>query len=330
MRRDTSIMTSHPRNDLDGVDSSMKTTKTVAAIVIILTMAAFSDVKYVKHYLASLINFSQEHGANLLVYDQYDQTRGLAVLTPGKVFDLPTELRSFVNPKSSRAAPSLSSNGTQVAFVQSAAENDGQQEVWIFDLQSGNSSKIAQFPGVLSVTWSPTGDMLAVNTGWGQLRTILLATEESKLIASDISSDVASWSPDGHKITYESSSGTGEKRDFHVNVIDLTTGEVTKIAEGRCPSWSPHGDRIAYLDPLERTYLSIPPDGGTSTPLIRGGKKVRGDPILSEPVVWSPDGRYVVIVGYYDGGTMMTLVDLATSKQTVLDHGGDWLLASWR
>src|SRR5262249_24962749 len=183
----------------------MKTAK-VAAITVILTMTAFSDVKYVKRYLAPLIEFSQEHHANLLIYDQYDQTRGLAVLTPGKVFDLPTELKSFVKPKSSRAAPSLSPNGAQVAFVQSAAENDGQQEVWIFDLQSGSSSKIAQFPGVLSVTWSPTGDVLAVNTGWGQLRTILLGTKESKLIATDISSDVASWSPDGHKITYESSS----------------------------------------------------------------------------------------------------------------------------
>jgi Tol biopolymer transport system component len=197
-------------------------------------------------------------------------------------------------------------------------------------LRSGSSRKIAQFPGVLSVTWSPAGEMLAVNTGRGQLRILLLATKESRLVATDISSYIASWSPDGHKITYESASGTGENRDFHVNVIDLATGQVTKIAEGRCPSWSPHGDRIAYLDTPGRRYLSIPPDGGPRTPLIRGGKKVRGDPILSEPVVWSPDGHYVAIIGYFDGGTTMTLVDLATSKQTLLDHGGDWLLASWR
>lgn len=307
----------------------MKTAK-VAAITVILTMTAFSDVKYVKRYLAPLIEFSQEHHANLLIYDQYDQTRGLAVLTPGKVFDLPTELKSFVKPKSSRAAPSLSPNGAQVAFVQSAAENDGQQEVWIFDLQSGSSSKIAQFPGVLSVTWSPTGDVLAVNTGWGQLRTILLGTKESKLIATDISSDVASWSPDGHKITYESSSGTGEKRDFHVNVVDLTTGQVTKIAEGRYPSWSSHGDRIAYLDQQKQIYMTISSGGGQSAPLLKGGKKIPGDPILSEPIVWSPDGRYVVVTAYYDGGTSMTLVDLTTSKRTVLHHGGDWLLATWR
>lgn len=307
----------------------MKISK-LAATTLFLTLVAFSDVRYVKRYLGSLINFSREHHAELLVYDQYDQSRGLAVLGPEKVYDLPTEIKSFAKPKSSRAAPSLSPDGSKVAFAQSSTENDGHQEVWIFDLQSGSISKIAQFPSVLSVAWSPTGDMLAVNAGSGQLRTILLATKESKLIATDISSDVASWSPEGQKIAYESSSGAGEKRDFHVNVIDLATGQAAKIAEGRYPSWSPQGDRIAYLDSQGRMYLTISPKGGPSSSIIRGGKKVRGNPILSEPVVWSPDGRYVVIVGYYDGGTMMTLVDLATSKQTLLDHGGDWLLAGWR
>ena len=173
-------------------------------------MIAFSDVRYVKRYLGPLIDFSQEHHANLLVFDQYDQTRGLAVLSPGKVLDLPTELKSFVKPKSSRAVPSLCPDGTQVAFAQSVAENDS---LWIFDLRNGSSSKIAHFPGVLSVTWSPAGDMLAVNTGRGQLRTLVLATKESKLIATDISAYVASWSPDGHKIRYESATGTDSYGD---------------------------------------------------------------------------------------------------------------------
>lgn len=308
----------------------MKTITIVTAITICFTLNAKSDIRFVERHLSPLIQFSQERHATLLVYDQHDQTRGLAVLSPGKVLDVPTEVRSFVKPGTSRAAPSLSPDGAQVAYVQSAVDKARQQELWILDLRSGSNSKIVQFPAVLSVVWSPTGDMLAVNTGWGQLRTLSLATKESKLIATDISSDLASWSPDGRKITYESASGTGEKRDFHVNVIDLATGQISKIAEGRYPSWSPHGDRIAYLDPRGQVYRSIPPNGGSGSPLINKGKKVLDDPILSEPVVWSPDGRYVAIIGYYDGGTMMILVDLATSKQTLLEHGGDWLLASWR
>src|SRR5262249_42568173 len=161
---------------------------------------------------------------------------------------------------------------------------------------SRRSNKIAAFPSVLSVVWSLAGDMLAVNTGTGQLRTFHLATKDSKLIATDISSNTPSWSPDGKRITYESASGTGENRHFQVNVIDLATGQVSKVAEGRYPSWSPRGDRIAYLAPSGRTYLLIPPEGGASAALVKGNKKVLGDPILSEPVVWSPDGRYVAIV----------------------------------
>jgi Tol biopolymer transport system component len=228
---------------------------------------------------------------------------------------------------SSRAAPSLSPDGTQVAFVQSAAGNE--QEIWIFDLGKRNAKRLTQYPHVLSATWSPSGDALAVNTG-GELKILELASLQSKLIANDISSNIASWSPDGHKITYESESGTGEHRDFHVNVIDLATGQVTKIAEGHYPSWSPHGDRIAYLDSPGRLYLSITPDGGAVTPLIKRSKKIFGELILSGPLVWSPDERYVIATGYYDGGTTLTLVDLTTSKATTLKEGGDWLLASWR
>lgn len=307
----------------------MKTVKTIAAITVLFTMTAVSDVGYVKRYLASLIQFADKHDAKLLVYDQYDQTRGLAVLGQGKVVDIPTELKSFAKPKSSKAAPSLSPDGARVAFAQSAA-GSGTQEIWIFDLPSGARNKITEFPGILSVTWSPSGDALAVNTGSGQLRVLVLRTKESKLIAEDISSNIASWSPDGHKITYESASGTGDKRDFHVNVVDVETGRVEKIAAGRCPSWSPRGDRIAYLDEKKENYWLIPPAGGQSTPLIANRKKIPGDPFLSEPVVWSPDGHYVIVTGYFDGGTSMTLVDLTTSKRTLLRQGGDWLLASWR
>jgi Tol biopolymer transport system component len=305
----------------------MKTGRIIAAIPILFTIGALCDVQFVKRHLSSLIRFSEEHHANLLVYDQYDQTRGLAVLTPGKVFDLPTELQSFVKPKSSRAAPSLSPDGTQVAFVQSAAGN--QQEIWIFDLRNGHARRLAEYPHALSVTWSPSGDALAVNTG-GKLKILDLSSLQSKPIAADMSSHVASWSPDGHKITYESASGTGENRDFHVNIIDLTTGQINKIAEGRYPSWSPHSDRIAYLDVQGRMYLAVPPHDGATTPLIKRRKKIFGDLILSGPLVWSPDERYVVATGYYDGGTTLTLVDLTTSKATPLKEGGDWLLASWR
>lgn len=215
----------------------MKTTRMIAAVTMVFSMTAVSDVRYVQHHLASLIQFSHERKVSFLVYDQYDQNRGLAVLSPEKVVDIPTELKSFAKPMTSRAAPSLSPDGSRVAFVQSAARNEAraQQEIWIFDLNSGVASKVAQFPSVLSLTWSPVGDILAVNAGRGQLRTLVLGTKESKLIAKDISSDIASWSPDGHKVTYESASGSGDNRDFHVNVVDVDTGRADSIADGRYP-----------------------------------------------------------------------------------------------
>jgi hypothetical protein len=47
----------------------------------VFAVTAFvSDVDYVKRYLAPLIEIAETHNAILLVYDQYDQSRGLAVL----------------------------------------------------------------------------------------------------------------------------------------------------------------------------------------------------------------------------------------------------------
>ncbi len=310
----------------------MKTVKIIAVVSILFTLTAVSDSRFVKRHLAALIHFSQEHHANLLVYDQYDQTRGLAIISSGIVTDIPTELASFQNPKPSRTAPSLSPDASQVAFVQSSvgSEAKSQQEIWIFNLKRTTAKKIAQYPHVISVTWSPTGDALAINAGGCQLRILVPATGQSKLIATNVSSGVASWSPDGHKLAYEAASCTGETRDFRVIVVDWETGRMDMIVKGRYPSWSPRGDRIAYLNEPKKMYLSVPPRGGQSSPLIKGRKGVLGDPILSGPVLWSPDQRYVAITGYYDGGTSITLVDLITNKQTSLNQGGDWLLASWR
>jgi Tol biopolymer transport system component len=310
---------------------NMKKANLVATITAVLTIAAVADAGFVKHHLASLIQFSQERNASLLVCDEHDQARGLAVLSSGRVLDIPTEIKGFSKPKTSRAAPSLSPDGAHVAFAQSATETQvlGQQEIWNFDLRSGASSKIAKIPGVLSVTWSPAGNALAVNVGKGELRVLVLASQQSKVIATDISSNVPSWSPDGHKIAYESATRKGDTWESHVNVVDVESGQIVRLTAGRCPSWSPRGDQIAYLDQQKQKYLTVSAIGGPSSPLIKTGK-IPGDPILSQPVVWSPDGHFVVVTGYYDGGTSMTLVELSTSKKNVLHHGGDWLLASWR
>ena len=298
---------------------------TVAFAAFIITTAAASEIGYVKRHLGDLIFFAKHEGAHLLVYAERDQTRGLAVLSPGQVFDIPSELKTFLKPKSSRATPSLSHDRTRIAFIQSVSDNDREQAVWIYDLRNGGCHEIARFPGARSVAWSPAGDALAVDNA-GELTILLIATQQSRPIASGMSS-VASWSPDAHKIAYDSFYGTGENPAFHLNVVDVETGESVTVAEGHEPSWSPRGDRIAYLDDRRQRYLSFAPTGGQSVPLI---KKLRGDQILGKPVVWSPDGRSVIISAYYDGGTSMTLVDLTTSKQTALRYGGDWILANWR
>jgi Tol biopolymer transport system component len=115
-----------------------------------------------------------------------------------------------------------------------------------------------------------------------------------------------SWSPDSRRLVY---GFEGE-----IRVWDSVSGEISKIADGDAPAWSPSGEWIAYLEgipdrtsslALGRTIyqtnrwgsrcLIVHPDGSGKNSLSELPHKKNFPRFLVEAPVWSPDSKMILL-----------------------------------
>ena len=99
------------------------------------------------------------------------------------------------------------------------------------------------------------------------------------------------FSPDGTQVAFEWGGEKGDNPDIYLKMVGSSeVRRITSDAAGdRAPSWSPDGRQIAYLHevsgrPGGRIHL-VSPLGGNDLKLT--------DFQVSEPLSWSPDGRYL-------------------------------------
>jgi Tol biopolymer transport system component len=136
------------------------------------------------------------------------------------------------------------------------------------------------------------------------------------------------WSPDSRRIGVDSerdppvnaansSDLSNSARTSKIYVMDLDTGVVHEIAEGRLPSWSPSGEWIAYFDYPPQKHdrwpmnLTVPerinlirPDGTESRVASRW--RAPWDDLSIAPV-WSPDSKTILINRVRDEGYNMDI-----------------------
>ena len=167
--------------------------------------------------------------------------------------------------------------------------------------------------------FSPDGLSLAFRSGRdnGGIFVVNLAAGEGESMkkVADFGFN-PTWSPDGKSICI-AQEGIARPEDRLTKkgqlwVVDLASGKRNMIYAGDAvqPSWSPHGQRIAFWfvrDGGMRDIATIPAAGGAPV-------RVTNDPHMDWNPTWSPDGRYLFFSS--DRGEGMRLWRVAIDERS--------------
>lgn len=213
--------------------------------------------------------------------------------------------RSFRN-------PSLSKDGLRIACSISGGPDGENSGMGVMN-SDGKGFQRLSLSGLKpeGIAWSPDGQKIAF---WAGRDT---NTQSMDLYLFDINKNKArlllrkatfygtfytlSWAPDSQKLVFASLDG-------YVSIMDINSLKITKVMKGDAPSWSPDGTTIIYREgipysrkPDERlTYYAIKPNGEHRRFIFDGGPERWDAGYVTQPVVWSPDGKYILFFKTYD------------------------------
>ncbi|HET9212755.1 MAG TPA: protein kinase [Thermoanaerobaculia bacterium] len=215
--------------------------------------------------------------------------------------------------------PSLSPDGRSLLYVRSV---DGNADIYLQRVGGGNPANLTHDSPAddTQPAFSPDGQQIAFRSdreGGGLY--VMGATGENPRRITDAGYNPA-WSPDGRKIVFatEGIANPQERRQTsQLWIADVATGQKKLLSPGDAvqPSWSPHGQRIAYwglpTGKARRILWTIAPEGGSPEPVI-DDENVNWDP------VWSPDGRYLYYVSDRSGSMNVWGVPIDEASGRVL------------
>jgi eukaryotic-like serine/threonine-protein kinase len=198
--------------------------------------------------------------------------------------------------------PSISPDGKVFVF---AGNQQGSWDIYSQRISGRNMTNLtADFTGDdTQPSFSPDGDRIAFRSerqGGGIF--VMGATGESVRKVTDLGFN-PSWSPDGKQVVVATESITDAANRGRVSelwVIDVDTGRKRRVFSGDSvqPSWSPHGDRIAFWAGVSgrREIRTVSANGEQPKAAIANGD-VNWNP------VWSSDGRFLYYLTNRGGST---------------------------
>ncbi|HVS86145.1 MAG TPA: hypothetical protein VHD91_10980 [Gaiellaceae bacterium] len=172
--------------------------------------------------------------------------------------------------KLDNVAPTLSPDGTKVAFERNASDGSGKTfGIWTAWANGSHLRRIARVGA--SPLWSPKGGKVAYVTSAGTsvaLRLIPSGGGKSRVLVPRDVQNVFGWSPDGRSIAFELGTGSTGK----LAVVDVATGKVRsllQLAYAPTAAWSPDSSElVANTIPRSQKCWStwrVPADGAKPT-----------------------------------------------------------------
>jgi TolB protein len=146
------------------------------------------------------------------------------------------------------ASPSLSPDGSQIAFAGSAK---GNSDIYTIGVGGGGGLHRLTTSRALeaSPAWSPTGRQILYTSDLAGTPQIYVMDAEGtgsrRVTLAGNWNDEGAWSPDGSKIAF----ACRNEGDFNICVMDFASGQTVQVtSEGSNghPTWSPDGQKIAY------------------------------------------------------------------------------------
>ncbi|MDR3525736.1 MAG: Tol-Pal system beta propeller repeat protein TolB [Rhizomicrobium sp.] len=177
----------------------------------------------------------------------------------------------------------------------------GKPRVTLFDLETGRSEKLGDFPNMtFSPRFSPDGNLVAMTLesgGNSDVYVMDLRTRKSTRLTYDPAIDTApSFSPDGKQIVFESDRGGSQQ--IYVMNADGSNQHRISFGEGKngTPVWSPRGDLIAFTKQAGGQFgiAVMHPDGS--------GERILSNGWEDEGPTWAPNGRVLMFTRTIRGG----------------------------
>ena len=247
--------------------------------------------------------------------------------------------------------PSWSPDGRQIAFTSLGTGDEDTSSIYVMTssiyVMNADGSNMKQLtdhpPGGWGPSWSPDGRRIAflgsLGTGDEYQWAIYVMNADGSGVTRLVDYDdealgipgTLSWSPDGRRIAFLGSLGTGDEYTSAIYVMNADGSSVRQLTDHTnydgSPDWSPDGRKIAFTSDgtsaeSESGIYVMNADGSNVTQLADDSEFTR----LSLSLSWSPDGRRISFISLGEEDTSAIYVMNADgSDVTHLADSAGWV-----
>ncbi|MEX0893614.1 MAG: hypothetical protein WEB88_15715 [Gemmatimonadota bacterium] len=220
-----------------------------------------------------------------------------------RILSAPTALTSPMD--GNARYPVWSPDGNQLAYLLRPLNNQGPTRVMVRQVTGDGVRELARLdaPHIQGMDWTPDGGQLALWDRAGTVHSVSVESGAVRVVLSD-AGQVAALSPDGRTLATAQPDGSASS-ERGIVMIDLADG-TRRALEGttqegvRALSFSPDGQSLAYVTRAEGEGPSeirmLPAAGGASRTVVSVAYPRHLEPQRG-PLVWTPDGRHLLVMG---------------------------------